>query len=130
MHTRLWLHHAWRARLLLGLILAGTLFASPAAAPPVAQALGQIVAQQNISNTSDNSEAPHIARGGGKLAAIWGERFNQQIGFDRTDLDTSFGDATFLDTGTNTQYQWPSVVVDGSGTAHIVYAVGNVVYHR
>ena len=66
--------------LLAGLMIAGLFFGIMY--PQSTRALGQITAQQDISNTSDMSEAPQIALGGGRLAALWGERAASDLGFE------------------------------------------------
>ena len=111
-------------------IMTAALLLFPAVGVPVTQALGTILATQNISRTSDMSEAPQIALGGGRLAATWGERGSNTIGYSTTPVDSSWPGAGSKETGTKTQYQWPDVVVDSAGTMHMVYAVGDTVYHR
>jgi hypothetical protein len=111
-------------------IMTGALLLFPAVRAPVTQALGTILADQNISNTSDMSEAPQIALGGGRLGAVWGERSANTIGYSTTTPTASWPGAGSKDTGTKVQYQWPDVVVDSAGTLHIVYAVGDKIYHR
>jgi hypothetical protein len=116
-------------RLIIG-VLAAALLLWPAGSPTISQAVGTVTTTQNISNTSDMSEAPQIALGGGLLAAIWGERGGNTLGYDTTAPGTTWPGASFKSTGTKVQYQWPDIVVDGAGTYHMVYAVGDILYHR
>jgi hypothetical protein len=111
-------------------IMTGALLLFPAVRVPVTQALGTILADQNISNTNDMSEAPQIALGGGRLGAVWGERGSDTLGYNTTPVGSSWPGAGSKETGTKVQYQWPDVAVDSAGTLHILYAVGDKVYHR
>jgi len=110
--------------------MTGALLLFPAVRAPVTQALGTVLTDQNISNTSDMSEAPQIALGGGRLGAIWGERASNAVDWSTTTTTAAFPGPGTKDTGTKVQYQWPDVVVDSAGTLHMVYAVGDKVYHR
>jgi hypothetical protein len=116
-------------RLIIG-VLAAALLLWPAGSPTISQAVGTITITQNISKTSDMSEAPQIALGGGRLAAIWGERGSDTIEYDSTTPGTTWPRASSKATGTKVQYQWPDIVVDGAGTYHMVYAAGDTLYHR
>jgi len=100
------------------------------ALPARTSALGPAVAGQNLSNTPDQSELPKIAYGGGRLVAIWGERGSKRLGFSSAAPDGAWSPAEYLDTGTNTKVQPPDIVADGSGAAHIAYAVGDQVFYR
>jgi hypothetical protein len=111
-------------------IMAGALLLSPAVRVPISQAAGTIEATQNISNTSDMSEAPQIALGGGRLGAVWGERNSDAVDWSTTTPTASWPGPGTKDVGGNMQYQWPDVVVDSAGTVHILYASGDTVYHR
>lgn len=111
-------------------ILSAALLLFPAVRAPVTQALGTILADQNISNTDDMSEAPQIALGAGRLAAIWGERGSNSIDWSTTPVGSSWPDPGSKGTGTKTSIQFPDVVVDGAGTLHMVYAVEDKIYHR
>jgi hypothetical protein len=74
------------------------------------------------------SEAPQIAIGAGRFAAIWGERFSNGLGYASTWFGAGWPASTFLNTGTRPVFQWPGIAVDGAGTAHIAFAAGDVVY--
>ncbi|MEO7908389.1 MAG: hypothetical protein ABIV47_01950, partial [Roseiflexaceae bacterium] len=111
-------------------IMTASLLLFPAVRTPVTQALGTILAEQNISNSSNMSEAPQIALGGGRLGATWGEREADSIGYSTTPVTSSWPGAGSKDTGSKVQYQWPDVVVDSAGTLHMVYAVNDEIFHR
>lgn len=116
---------------LFAAMLLGLLLGVPAAQPPASAALGQILVQQNISRSDDQSEIPQIAAGAGRLAVGWGERFDRRVGLNVAGLnDASWPRALMMSTGSMTAYQNPDVVVDAGGTTHIVYASGNTLYHR
>lgn len=124
-----------RVRVLAGLLMAAALFLIPAATPPVTQALGKIIAQQNISNTETvQSEAPQISVGGDFLGASWGERTEQKNGkvaLNTTTIGTTFsGLNTFNVVGTQIAYQWPDIAVDANGTSHIAYIEANTIYYK
>jgi hypothetical protein len=115
---------------LFAALMIGVLFAIPAAQPQSSEALGRILLQSNISNTDDQSEIPQIAYGGGLLAASWGERFDSDIAFNATGVDSTWRRGLYLGTGSDTRYQNADVAVDASGNAHLVYAAGDKIYHR
>jgi hypothetical protein len=119
-----------RLRALAIIIMAGALLLVPAVRTPLIQAMGTILATQNISNTSDMSEAPQIALGGGHLGAVWGERGSSSIDWSITTPTIAWPDAGSKATGTSTATQFPDVAVDSAGTLHILYAVQNTIYHR
>lgn len=120
----------WVARALFAALLAGLLFAVPAAQPQVSSALGRILTQQNISRTGDQSELPQIAYGGGQLAAAWGERSEQRVGLNGVAVEGSWPGAKFISSSALTAYQNPDVVVGSLGVTHMVYASGNTIYYR
>jgi hypothetical protein len=120
-----------RLRTLIAGVLAGVLLLPPAADSRLAQAIGQIVATQRISRTSDQSEVPQISQRDGRIAAVWGERFNSKIGLSSTIPDTKWPSPIYLGvTGATVKYQWPDVAVDSAGTSHIVYAIGDKILYR
>ena len=118
------------ARGLGAALLAGLVVFTPASQPQTTAALGRIVAQQNISNTGDQSELPQIDYNVGRLAAAWGERSASDIDLATTTLGATWPRALPFGTGSMTAYQNPDVVVDGAGTAHFAYTSGDRVYHR
>jgi hypothetical protein len=118
-------------RALFAVAMLGLLLSTPAAQPKTTDALGQILLQQDISNTSDQSEIPQITAGAGRLAAVWGERFSEDIGINTEGLnDAKWPRALTMSTGSMTAYQNPTVVVDTSGTTHILFSSGNGLSHR
>jgi hypothetical protein len=118
------------ARAFAGVLLVVLAFLAPQAQPQTTEALGQIQAQQNISNTSDQSENPHISYAVGRLAAAWGERNTENIDLNTTTLGSAFPRALSFKTGSMTAYQNPDVVVDNAGTSHFIFASGTRLYHR
>jgi hypothetical protein len=111
-------------------LMIGLLFAAPAAQPQSSEALGRILAQKNLSSTSDQSEIPQIAFGGGRLAASWAERESSDVGFASTGVDAAWGRGVYIGAGLDSRYQNADVGVDLLGNAHLVYAAGDKVYHR
>jgi len=111
-------------------LLAGLVFLAPAVRPQTTAALGQIVAQQNISNSGDQSEIPQIDYNVGRLAAVWGERNHDSMDVNTTLLGVAWPNPLPLGTGSDTRYQNADVEIDAAGTTHIVYAAGNGLDHR
>jgi hypothetical protein len=111
-------------------LLAGLVVFTPAAQPQTIEALGRIVTQQNISNSSDQSELPQIDYNVGRLSAVWGERSAADIDMSTTGLGTTWPRALPFGTGSMTAYQNADVVIDSAGTTHFAYTSGNRVYHR
>lgn len=111
-------------------LLAGLVLVAPAVRPQTTAALGQIVEQQNISVSGDQSEIPQIDYNIGRLAAVWGERGHDEIGVNTTSLGSAWPNPLPLGTGSDTRYQNADVEIDAAGTTHIVYAAGNSVAHR
>lgn len=121
------------ARALFATLLTSALFMFPAIGPRATEAAGTVVATQNISGTTNNSEAPQITAGGGRIAATWAERASTStgsFGFNSTPIDSAFGGASITSTGADSRYQWADVALDSSGTAHIIYSAGSGVSYQ
>ncbi len=87
-------------------------------------------APENISNSPQHSEAPQAAAAGSTLHVVWGERETATIATSQKANGGTWPAATLLNTGTKTAQQWTDTVVTSDGTSHIVYAVGDAIYHR
>ncbi|KAB8141131.1 hypothetical protein F8S13_20205 [Chloroflexia bacterium SDU3-3] len=116
--------------LIVATAITGVLLPLPLALQHTALADGSQQASQNISSSSDQSEAPSIATGGGGLAITWGERENSTVKVAGANIDGNFGESGSFKSGTNTQFQWADIAMDGGGTKHLAYASGDTIYYR
>ncbi len=89
--------------------------------------------QENISNSSQHSEAPQAALAGSTIHVVWGERETATIATNQKANGATWAAPTLLNTGTKTAQQWSDTAVTFDGAAyktHIVYAAGDKIFHR
>lgn len=87
--------------------------------------------RENVSQSEGNySEAPQAAAFGTSLKVIWGDRQERSVVVKEKAIGGGWsGPATFAE-GTLPATQFADIAVTQDGTTHIVYAVGNTIYHR
>ncbi len=128
--------------LLLAMSVFGVAWSTSAAAPDDQVAAADQVAlavtlgpQENVSRTSEMSEAPQAAVFNNvSVRAIWGERYTNEadnrIAVSEKTVGGPWSAIQTFREGTDVQYQWPDIAVTPDGTTHIIYAAGNRIFHR
>ncbi|KAB8141128.1 hypothetical protein F8S13_20190 [Chloroflexia bacterium SDU3-3] len=124
-------HLLQHRRLALSLLLLGTLVSIPIQSrAALTRAAGAIEVSQNLSNSSDMSEAPEIATGNGHLGVVWGERNDQKYQVSEATVGGNFGGKIDIGSADNPKVQFADVAVGSDGTTHMVYANSNTIYYK
>lgn len=86
--------------------------------------------QENVSNTTTQSEAPQALAIGAQLYAAWGERDTGSIVVSDKANGGAWPTATAFPVSANTKFQVPDLAATPNGTVHLTYAAGGSVFYR